>query len=124
MTWTVLKTESDYESALERLEAIFDAETGTPEGDEAELLTLLIEKYEEVHFPMPEPDPIEAVKFVMEQTALKPKDLVGLLGNKASVSRVLNRKRPLNLEMIRNLHDKLKIPYEVLISRYETENRD
>ncbi len=121
MNWTVLKKENEYEKALERLEAIFDAITGTPEGDEAELLAILIEKYEEAHYPMPEPDPIEAVKFVMEQTALKPKDLVGLLGNKASVSRVLNRKRPLNLEMIRNLHDRFKIPYEVLMPKYETD---
>ena len=121
MNWTVLKTEADYEKALERLENIFDAQSGTPESDEAELLTLLVEKYEEIYYPMPDPDPIEAVKFVMEQTALKHKDLVGILGNKASVSRVLNRKRPLNLEMIRGLHEKFKIPYEVLMLRYKTE---
>lgn len=119
MNWTVLKTEAEYEKALARLDELFDANTGTPEGDEASLLTLLIGQYEETHYPMPDPDPVEAIKFVMEQTAIKPKDLVGILGNKSSVSRVLNRKRPLNLEMIRGLHDRFKIPYEVLMHKYK-----
>ncbi len=118
MNWTVLKNERDYEKALARLEVIFDAYTGTDEGDEAALLTLLISRYEEMHYPMPDPDPVEAIKFVMEQTLITPKDMVGILGNKASVSRVLNRKRPLNLEMIRGLHDKYKIPYDVLMNKY------
>lgn len=119
MNWTVIKTEIDYEKALERLDEIFDAYIGTPKGDEASLLILLIGQYEETHYSMPDPDPVEAIKFVMEQTAIKPKDLVGILGNKSSVSRVLNRKRPLNLEMIRGLHDRFKIPYEVLMHRYK-----
>jgi len=118
MNWTVLKTENDYNGALKRLDEIFDALSGTPEGDEAALLTLLIENYEGEHYPIPNPDPVEAIKFVMEQTNLNPKDLVGILGNKASVSRILNRKRSLSIDMIRGLHERFKLPYEVLIREY------
>jgi HTH-type transcriptional regulator / antitoxin HigA len=118
MNWTILKTEKDYEMALARLNEIFDASSGSTEGEEAALLTILIEQYEELHYKMPDPDPVEAIKFMMEQTNLKPKDMIGILGNKASVSRILNRKRTLNLEMIRGLHNRFKIPYEVLMHTY------
>lgn len=118
MNVKILKTEEEYFKALERIEDIFDAEPGTPEGDELELLSLLIEKYEDEHYPIPDPDPIEAIEFVMDQTDLKPKDLVGILGDKASVSKVLNRKRKLTIEMIRNLHDRFKIPFDTLVNDY------
>ncbi len=115
----LIKTKEDYSNALARIEVIFDAEPGTPEGDEAELLVFLIEKYEDEHYPIPDPDPIEALEFIMEQTDLKPKDLVGIIGDKTNVSKVLNRKRKLTIEMIRNLHEKLKIPFDALLKDYE-----
>ncbi len=115
----LIKTKEDYSNALARIEVIFDAEPGTPEGDEAELLVFLIEKYEDEHYPIPAPDPIEALEFIMEQTDLKPKDLVGIIGDKTNVSKVLNRKRKLTIEMIRNLHEKLKIPFDALLKDYE-----
>ena len=119
MTLKIIKTEEEYDKALERLEVIFDTETGTPEGDEMELLSLLITNYEDEHYPIPDPDPIEAIEFIMEQTNLKPKDLVGIIGDKASVSKILNRKRKLTLDMIRNLHEKLKIPLDALLKDYD-----
>lgn len=114
----IIKSEKEYEHALERLEEIFDAPPGTPEGDESELLALLIEKYEEEHYPIPDPDPIEAIKYMMEQSNLKLKDLSDILGNKGNVSKILNKKRKLSLEMIRKLHALLKIPYSVLLQDY------
>jgi len=118
MTVKILKSEEQYNKAIDRLEMIFDAEPGTPEGDELELLSLLIKKYEDEHYPIPDPDPIEAIEFVMEQTNMKPKDLVGILGDKASVSKVLNRKRKLTIDMIRNLNEVLKIPFDALLKDY------
>lgn len=114
----VLKTDEDHTWALERLEEIFDAPSGTPEGDESELLALLIEKYEEEHFPIPDPDPIEAIKYMMEQSNMKQAELAKIIGNKGNVSKVLNKKRKLSLEMIRKLHESLKIPYSVLMKEY------
>lgn len=114
----ILKTDEDYESALKRLEEVFDAPADTPEGEEAELLALLIEKYEAEHYSIPDPDPIEAIKYMMEQNNMKQSDLAALLGDKGNVSKVLNKKRKLNLEMIRKLHDVLKIPYSVLMQDY------
>lgn len=114
----VLKTEREFETALERLEEIFDDPFGTPEGDESELLALLIEKYEEEHYPIPNPDPIEAIKYMMEQNNLLLKDLAVILGHKGNISKVLNKKRKLSIEMIRKFHDILKIPYSVLIQDY------
>jgi len=114
----LIKSEKDYQQALKRLEEIFDAEEGTKEGDEAEILTLLIEKYEDEKYPIEPPDPIEAIKFRMEQLGLKQKDLAQILGYKSRVSELLSRKRKLNLSMIRNLHEKLRIPYESLMSSY------
>ncbi len=114
----VIKTEEDYNSALIRLEEIFDAPVNSPDGDEAELLTVLIEKYEEEHYSIKAPDPIEAIRFRMEQMNMKKKDLAEVLGYKSRVSEILSRKRKLSLKMIRQLHKKLKIPYDSLLTEY------
>lgn len=113
-----IKTEQDYNQALNRLEKIFHAEIDTAEGDEAEVLSILIEKYEDEHYPIGMPDPIEAIKFRMEQMGMKQKDLAEALGFTSRVSEILNRKRKLTLNMIRKLSAKLQIPTEVLIQEY------
>ena len=113
-----IKTKKDYEQAMIRLENLFDAKKGTPKGDELEILSLLIEKYEDDKFPIDLPDPIEAIKFRMEQSGLTQTDLANIVGQKSRASEILNKKRKLSLEMIRNLHDRLKIPTEVLIQAY------
>ncbi|MEX0986506.1 MAG: transcriptional regulator [Bacteroidales bacterium] len=118
MNVKMIRTEDDYNHALKRLEDIFDAPVDSPEGDEAEILTILIEKYEDEHYPIGPPDPIEAIKFRMEQMDMKNSDLAEIIGYKSRVSEILNRKRKLNLQMIRNLHEKLKIPYDSLLSDY------
>ncbi|MFA5819592.1 MAG: helix-turn-helix domain-containing protein [Bacteroidales bacterium] len=112
----IIKTEEEYSQALKRLEAIFDAPADTSEGDEAELLGILIEKYEDEYYPINAPDPIEAIRFRMEQMNMDNQDLAKILGYKSRVSEIFNRKRKLSLKMIRNLHEKLKIPYESLIT--------
>ncbi len=122
MKLKILKTKTDYEKALHRIDTIFDAKPNTEKGDEFELLSLLIDKYEEEHYPIDLPHPIEAIKFRMDQMGLKQKDLVGCFGDKSKVSDVLNLKRKLNLNYIRNLHQKLHIPLDALISDYETNN--
>lgn len=114
----LIKTENDYQSSLERLDKIFHAPSNSPEGDEAELLTLLIEKYEDEHYSIDTPDPVEAIKFRMEQIGLTKKELAKIIGYKSRVSEIFSRKRKLSLNMIRNLHDKLNIPYESLINQY------
>ncbi len=113
-----IRTEEDYDKALERLEAIFDAKLETLEGDEAEVLSILIEKYEDEHYPIDLPDPIEAIKFRMEQMGMKQKDLAEVVGLKSRVSEILNRKRKLTLDMIRKLSTTLRIPTEVLVQDY------
>ena len=113
-----IKTEQDYHQALKRLEDIFHAEEDTQEGDEAEVLSILIEKYEDEHYPIGMPDPIEAIKFRMEQMGMKQKDLKDILGYNSRSSEILNRKRKLSLRMIRQLHDKLNISTEVLVQEY------
>lgn len=114
-----IKSETDYEKALERLEIIFDAAEHTPDGDEAEILTLLIENYESKHYPISEPDPIEAIKIRMEEMNLKQKDLVGIIGGKSRVSEILNKKKKLSVDMIRELERSLKISASVLVSNYK-----
>jgi HTH-type transcriptional regulator / antitoxin HigA len=114
----VIKTEEDYNKSLKRLEVIFDAPVNTPEGDEAELLGILIEKYEDENYPIDAPDPIEAIKFRMEQMNMDKKDLAKVIGYKSRVTEIFTRKRKLNLKMIRRLHEKMNIPYESLISEY------
>lgn len=113
-----LKTEEDYNLALERLEEIFHAPINSPEGDEAEVLSILIEKFEDEHYPIEAPNPLEAIMFRMEQMDMKKKDLAEVIGYKSRVSEILSGKRKLNLNMIRRLHEKLKIPYESLITDY------
>jgi len=116
MVIKVIKTEEEYRQALKRLEAIFDAPADSREGDEAELLGILIEKYEDEYYPIEAPDPIEAIRFRMEQMNMDNQDLAKVLGYKSRVSEIFNHKRKLSLKMIKNLHEKLKIPYESLIT--------
>jgi HTH-type transcriptional regulator/antitoxin HigA len=120
MNLKVIKSEKEYDQALERLDVVFDAPPDTPEGDEAELLMILIEKYEDENYPIEAPDPIEAIKFRMEQMNMKNKDLATILGYKSRVTEILKRRRKLTLKMIRNLHEKLNIPYESLIQDYQS----
>jgi HTH-type transcriptional regulator / antitoxin HigA len=110
-----IRTEEDYEATLLRIESLMMAEAGTPEVDELEVLGTLVELYEETHFPMGWPDPVEAIKFRMDQAGLSARDLVPLLGSRAKVSEVLSGKRSLTLQMIRALHEHLGIPAEVLL---------
>jgi HTH-type transcriptional regulator/antitoxin HigA len=119
MTIKPIKTEKDYQESLKRLELIFDAKKGSPEGDELEILSILIDKYENEKFPIGFPDPIEAIKFRMEQMGYNQTDLAKVVGLKSRASEILNKKRKLTLEMIRQLHESLKIPTEVLIQAYK-----
>lgn len=112
----LIRTDKDLHLAFERLEAIFQAESGTPEFDEMEVLTTLIEAYENKLHPIGPASPIETIKFRMEQQGLTPRDLEVYIGKSGRVSEVLNGKRPLSLRMIKNLHDGLHIPYASLLS--------
>jgi len=114
-----LKTESDYREALKRMEQIFDAAIGSVESDEADILGLMIDEYEKKHYPIDAPDPIEAIKIRMEEMQLKQIDLVDVIGGKSRVSEVLNRKRKLTVEMIRNLTIRLNLSSEILIGDYK-----
>lgn len=113
-----IKTTKDYNEALERLEIIFNSIPGTKEGDELEILGILLQKYETENFTIELPDPIEAIKFRMEQLNYSQNDLAEVIGLKSRASEILNRKRKLSLEMIRKLSEKLHIPPEVLIQAY------
>ncbi|KUL31549.1 helix-turn-helix domain-containing protein [Chlorobium limicola] len=110
-----IKTEQDYQQALARLEKIFTAKPGTKDGDELEILGILIEKYEQEHFPVDYPDPIEAIEFRMDQMGLDQQDLTRIIGSKSRTSDLLNRKRPLSIRQIRLLHKELHIPADVLL---------
>jgi HTH-type transcriptional regulator/antitoxin HigA len=103
---------------MARMEEIFDARPGTNEGDELEILAMLVEKYEDEKYPIESPDPIEAIKFRMEQLGYKQKDLENLIGYKGRVSEILNKKRKLTLEMIRKIHHALQISTDVLVKEY------
>jgi len=118
----VIKTESEYATALARMEKLMDAKHDTPQGDELELLSLLVHDYEEKVFPIDQPDPVAAIRFRMEQQGLEPKDLVPLLGSRSRVSEVLSGRRNLSLKMIRNLVGRLGIPAEVLLGPARTKN--
>ena len=118
MNITPIRNEKDYQKALDRLEVIFDAKKGSEQGDELEILSILIDQYENENFLIGMPDPIEAIKFRMEQMGLKQKDLAELMGFKSRVSEILNKKRKLTLDMIRKLHTELHIPTEVLVQEY------
>jgi len=113
-----IKTEADYYKALERLELIFDAAIDSKEGDEAEILSLLIDNYENKHYPIEAPDPIEAIKIRMEEMNIKQKDLVGIIGGKSRVSEILNRKKKLTVEMIRKLEEMLNLSASILVNNY------
>ena len=118
-----IKSDLDYRNALVRLEVIFDAAVDTVEGDEAEILSLLIENYENEHYPIEAPDPIEAIKIRMEELNMRQKDLIGILGGKSRVSEILNRKKRLTVDMIRDLERKLQISASVLINDYELDSK-
>ena len=118
MKLKLIKTKKDYQQALDRVEMIFDAKKGTPEGDELEVLVILIEQYEDERFPIDLPDPIEAIKFRMDQLGYTQTDLAKVVGLKSRASEILSKKRKLSLDMIRQLHDKLNIPTDVLIQAY------
>jgi len=118
MVTKVIKTEKEYQAALSRLEEIFDSKKDSKNADELELLSLLIEKYEDEVSPIDLADPIEAIKFRMDQLGYKQKDLANAIGLKSRVSEILNKKRKLTIHMIRKLHDTLGIPTEVLIKEY------
>lgn len=118
MTIKPIKTKKDYQEALKRLEVIFDASKGSMEGDELEILGILIDNYENKHFPIGFPDPVEAIKFRMEQLGYNQNDLANVIGLKSRASEILNRKRKLSLDMIRVLHDKLHIPTDILVQAY------
>ena len=110
-----IKTEEDYDAALTRIEELWGADPGTQEGDELDVLLVLVGAYEDEHHPVPPPSPIEAIRFVMEQKGLKNSDLIPYLGSRPRVSEILNGKRRLTLKMIRSLHSGLGIPAEILI---------
>ena len=114
-----IRTEADYEAALEEIERLFNAEPDTPESDQLEVLVTLVEAYEETHYPIPPPDPIEAIEYHMESRGLARRDLEPYIGSRARVSEILNRRRPLSINMIRRLEAGLGIPAEVLIQPYE-----
>ena len=114
----VIETKKEYEIALKKFQAVFHAKAGSKGEKEAKLLALIIEDYENKHIQIPEPDPVAAIKFMMEQSEMNLTDLAELLGNKSNVSKVLNKKRKLSLEMIRNLSKYLHIPAEILIKDY------
>jgi HTH-type transcriptional regulator / antitoxin HigA len=110
-----IRNKADYEAALTEVERLWGAKSGTPRGDRLDVLATLIEVYETKHYPMDPPDPIEAIRFRMEQQGLSRKDLEPMIGTRNRIAEVLSRKRGLSIEMIRNLHDKLGISAEVLI---------
>jgi HTH-type transcriptional regulator/antitoxin HigA len=110
-----IRSEADYDLALAEIEHLWGARIGTPEGDRLDILATLVDAYENEHSPMDPPDPIEAIKFRMEQQGLTRKDLQGILGSRTRVAEVLNRRRGLSMNMIRRLHEKLGISVEILI---------
>lgn len=111
-----IKTEQDYNFVLSRIEELWGAKKDTPEGDELDLLVTLVESYEMKHFPIAPPDPVDAIKFRMEQMGMTSADMVQYLGSQSRVSEILNRKRRLTLGMIKSLYKELKIPAEILLT--------
>jgi len=115
-----IRTKADYRAALKEVDRLWEAEPGTPEGDRVDVLVTLIEAYEAKHHPIPAPDPIAAIEFMMEQKGLTRRDLEPAIGSRGRVSEVLTRKRPLTLPMVRALSALLAIPTDVLVQPYET----
>jgi HTH-type transcriptional regulator / antitoxin HigA len=113
-----IRTKADYKAAIERIEELItlNPKKGTIAYDELDVIGTLVSAYEDVHYPITAPDPVEAVKHVMEEEGLKPKDLVSYFGSKGNVSEFLNYKRKLSIRTIKALHEKLKLPYEVLLA--------
>jgi len=118
MTIRPIKTKKDYQEVLMRIDRIFDSKKGSKEGDELEILSILVDNYEKDHFPIPSPDPIEAIKFRMEQLNMSQQDLADVIGFKSRVSEILNKKRKLTLTMIRKLSETLSISPDILIKPY------
>jgi len=114
-----IKTKSDYQAALKEIEKLLDAKPKTPQSDRLEVLTILVEAYEEKHYNIPLPNPVEAILYHMESRGLTRKDLESYIGSRARVSEILNRKRPLSVDMIRKLHQGLGISAEILIQPYK-----
>ena len=114
-----IRTEAEYEAALQEIESLFDVPPNTPAEDRLELLTILVEVYEAKHYPIPPPDPIDAILHVMDAYQLVPRDLEPYLGSLERISEVLSRQKPLTLMMIRKLHEGLGIPAEILIRPFE-----
>ncbi|MCW3173512.1 helix-turn-helix domain-containing protein [Shewanella subflava] len=114
-----IKTAEDNRTALARIEQLWDAEPNTPEGDELEVLATLVEAFEEANYPIDIPDPIEAIRFRMEQQGLEDKDLLPFLGTRSRVTEILKRQRRLTLNMIRKLNEGLKIPLDCLVKDYQ-----
>jgi HTH-type transcriptional regulator/antitoxin HigA len=119
MNIQAIYSENDYQNALKKVEVLMDSKPNTPAFDELNILSILLESYENIHYKINIPDPIEAIKFRMVEQNLKSKDLVGIIGSKSRVSETLNKKRRLTLPIIRNLNRELNIPFENLISNYQ-----
>jgi HTH-type transcriptional regulator/antitoxin HigA len=117
-----IKTDADYEAAPEAIERLLDSKPGTAEADRLEVIATLVEAYESKHHPLPLPDPIEAILYHMESRGLSRRDLEPFIGTRARVSEILNRRRPLTMEMVRNLHEGLGISAEVLIQPYDVKD--
>jgi len=115
-----IQTEDDYKKALREIESLWDADLSTPEGEKLQILGVLVDAYEEAHFPIDKPTPIQAIKCRMDQLGLTQKDLKPYIGSSGRVSEILNAKRPLTLQMIRRLHKNLHIPIEILAQQYMT----
>lgn len=116
MTIKPIKTKKDYEAALKKIDELFDAKPNTPEGDMLDVLVTLVEAYEQKHFAIGPPNPIEAIKFRMEQLGIKQSDLAEAMGGKSRVSEILSGKRELTVKMMRELHKKFKVPAESLLA--------
>ena len=119
LTIRPIRNEEDYEAALEEIEALWNAEPGTPEGDRLDLFVMLVEAYEAEHYPIPDPDPIDLIVHVMDARGLTRSDLEPYLGSRSRVSEILNRRRPLTLEMIRRLQNGLGLPADILVQPYD-----
>ena len=114
-----IRNKKEHQAALKQIEALWEAKDGSADSDRLEVLALLVERYEQEHFPIPDPDPIDFLHYLMESRGLVRKDLGPFIGSRARVAEVLNRVRPLSLEMIRRLAEGLKIPADVLVQRYK-----
>lgn len=114
-----IKTEGDYECVLKRIDALFDVKPDTAKGDELEVLITLVSAYEDKHYKIDAPDPVEAIKHIMEAQEMHSQDMIQFLGSRSKVSEVMNKKRRLSLSMIRKLTDGLHIPADILVAEYE-----